>query len=178
MARTRPRLYAFPREVELDHVREVARSPEELAALEGVIDAFGRTARRKRLDEDDLDALLRAARHANPSVRGIAVTRLAVLTHYFEPARDALRALQDDEDAGVREFGVTATANAPPEVTLDVVTAALDDPEWAVRKAAARVAGAVPLPRGEVLLTGPLAAERDARVRVALELALRFQRTV
>ncbi|MFT4622788.1 MAG: HEAT repeat protein [Myxococcota bacterium] len=176
MPRNRPRLFAFPREVELDHVRDIAETPEEQAVLEAMIDAFGSAARTKRLQQADLDALVLGATHSSTSLRGIAVTRLAVLTHYFEPARGALLALARHDDAEIRQFAATAAANSPAELALDMVLLALGDEDWRVRKAAAQVARTVVLPVAPTALETAAAHEPDARVRVALELALRLQR--
>ena len=147
----------------------------ELGANVAARDAFGRTARTKRLALEDLAEVAAAARHPAAGVRGIGVTRLAVLTHYFPEARQAYAVLAQHRDLLVREFAVTAAANTATALAATVVRQALDDPEWAVRKAAARVAGAVALPEGRAVLESALATEADARVRVALELGLRFQ---
>ncbi len=164
--------------MELLHLGEVVTDSEERAALESLIDAFGRIARTKVLRTEDLAAVVEGIRHPNPTVSSLGVMRLAVLTHYFAEAISALVRLVSDPEPAVRELAVTACANAPAAVSARILQVAVDDPSWSVRKAAARVASSVVLPDALVLLDGALARERDARVRVPLELARRFQQSV
>ena len=124
-------------------MREIATDPSDHRVLEAVIDAFGRTARSKRLLLEDLTHIVAAARHPSASVRGIGITRLAVLTHYFPDAADALELLVHHPDAEIREFAVTACANTPPALARRVVEGAVSDSWWGVRKAAASVANAI-----------------------------------
>lgn len=174
--RKKPRLFSFSREVELSHFVEWAASPEDRQLLEAVVDSFVEICRNKRVTQRTMEPLAMAARHENMQVRGIAITRLAVMCHYFPEAIDEIAALCKHPDESVRLFAVSAVGNTPEGVQVPLVTRLLDDEAWTVRKAAAQVGSAVVAPVLIPILARKLAAEADARVRVVLQLALDFQR--
>lgn len=171
MARTRPRLFSFSREVELGHYDELVRSPEARALLERAVDAFIAICKDRMLPPERLQALVDAAVGPDPNVRMAAMNRLAVLCHYFPAPASALLEIAAHPDPDVRTLCCAAAGNAPPEVTLGVITLLLRDPLWTVRKAAAQLATTVPLPDLSPLVDAAM-EERDARVRVVLQLAL------
>ncbi|MBX2797308.1 MAG: HEAT repeat domain-containing protein [Myxococcales bacterium] len=174
--RRKPRLFSFSRDVELANFDEVVTDPGDRDALSAVIDAFIEIAETKTVTDDDLESLAAGARHPSEYVRGVAITRLTVLTHYFAQAVDLLDELTSDPDESVRLFAVSAAANTPAHVGQPAVARALSDSSWRVRKAAAQTAGAVAWPDLLPSLTARTEHEPDARVRVVLQLAVEFLR--
>lgn len=173
--RARPRLFSFSREIELAHYDELVRAPAARALLEGAVDAFVAACEDRALGPDRLAPIVAAATSDDPHVRLAGMTRLAVLTHYFEEAAEAARSLTAHADPEVRLLACATLANVAPALLLELLPRYLEDPAWRVRKMAAQVAGALPLPELVPLLEQRLAEERDARVRVVLQLALDFQ---
>lgn len=174
--RRKPRLFSFSREVEIGNFEEVVSDPEERRALEALVDAFLKICEAQAVTPETLMPVARAARHRSPYVRGMGITRLTVLTHYFPEAVAVLEQIARDADEEVRLYGVAALPNTPEEVAVPLVGRALEDPSWKVRKAAGQAAGALPSAELVPALARQLGRETDARVRVPLELALDFQR--
>ncbi len=172
----RPRLFSFSREVELSHFEDVVVNADDRRALEEVVDAFLSICHDHELDSTTLMPIARAARAGSPHVRGVAITRLTVLCHYFPEAGAVLEQVARDPDAEVRLWACAAVANAPEGVGVPLVDRALDDPDWRVRKAAAQAGSAVSWPTLLPVLTRHLRDEPDARVRVVLQLSADFQR--
>lgn len=175
--RKKPRLYSFSRDVEIASFAEVVHDPEERALLVDIVDAFVEICRTHTLREGALAPFARGARHPSPSLRGMAITRLTVLSHYFPEAVTLLEEIATDEDEGVRLFVCAAIPNACDAASIPIVGRALTDPSWRVRKAAAQASGTAVHPEMISVLADRLAAETDARVRIQLQLALDFQRT-
>lgn len=176
MARTKPRLFAFPREVELaPFLHDSSTDPQKLRLLEDVVDTFAAIARTKVIGEELLDPFEQAARHPDPEVRGLGLLRLSVLCHYFPQAADRYARLVRDPDPDIRRFAVTVLANTPASVISGLLPEALSDSDWGVRKAAATIAGALPLPALQPVFRERLDHEADARVRVVLQLAVEHQ---
>lgn len=174
MPRSKPRLFAFPREVELAWLRP-GTDGETVRLATRAVDAFAEIARQKSVSGDRLAPLVDAARHPDPQVRGLALTRLSVLCHYFPEAIETYGGLIRDADPEVRRFAVTVLANTPSQAIGALLPLALADGDWNVRKAAATVAGALPLPELKPLFAQHLEDERDARVKVVLQLAVAHQ---
>ena len=175
MPRTKPRLFAFPREVELAHLQHGIADPRIDGLLTSVVDAFATIARCKAVTPDLLQPFEDAVRCPDPEVRGLGLLRLSVLCHYFPEAVELYATLSRDPDPELRQFAVRVLANTPPEVISALLPVALADPDWSVRKAAATVAGALPLPTLRPIFEDRLGAEVDARVRVVLQLAVEHQ---
>lgn len=171
----RPRLFSFSREIELAHYDELVRAPAARARLEAAVDAFVAICEDRALGPDRLEPIVAAATGDDPHVRLAGTNRLAVLTHYFDEAADAARGLAAHPDPEVRMLACATLANVAPALLLELLPRYLEDPEWRIRKTAAQVAGALPLPELVPRLAQRLAGERDARVRVVLRLALDFQ---
>ncbi|MEZ4237993.1 MAG: HEAT repeat domain-containing protein [Myxococcota bacterium] len=174
--RRKPRLFSFSREVEIGNFDEVVSDPEERHALEAVIDAFIEICRHQAVTPDTLLPVARGSRHASAYVRGVAITRLTVLTHYFDEAREVLNQVARDGDEEVRLYACAALPNTPDDVGVPLIGRALEDPSWRVRKAAAQAAGALATPALLPILDARLHTEPDARVKVQLQLAADFQR--
>lgn len=175
MARRRPRLFAFPREVELRDLRQWASDPEEVRLWTEVVDAFAEIAHTKKITPALLATFVNAAQHPRPTLHGLVMTRLSVLCHYFPEAIEAYVGLLQHPDAGLRKLAVLTLSNTPKSTLLRLLPAGLTDPEWQVRKAAAQVAGALPLPGLLAFLEARQQVETDARVRVILQMAVRHQ---
>jgi len=175
MARRKPRLFSFSREVEIANFAEVVSAPEDRRALEALIDAFVEICRSHTVTPHTLAAVTQAARHGSEYVRGVGITRLAVLTHYFDEAAADLAQIAQDDDETVRLYACAAMANTPEAIGRPLLERALSDPAWRVRKAAAQAAGAVVWPALLPALTRRLEREGDARVAVVLRLAIAFQ---
>lgn len=173
--RKKPRLFSFSRDVELAHVEEVVTDPGERAVLEAMIDAFLEICRVQAVTDETLDAVAAAARHASPYVRGVGITRLTVLAHWFDRAVIVLRTLLADPDEGLRLFVAAALPNTPDTVATELLEQALRDGSWKVRKTAAQACSAFPAPALVPVLDAALARETDARVKVPLRLAREFQ---
>lgn len=173
--RKRPRLFSFGREIELANLESWVEDPDQRDLLVNVIDAFLEITRTRKLTDATLAPIEMAASHASPSVRAIGVTRLVVLAHYFEPADLAYAGLAQHPDDAVRLYACSSLANAPESLVLQMIGDFLQDPAWEVRKAAAQVCTAFRLAEILTCVQKRLGEERDARVRVVLELALRFQ---
>ncbi len=173
--RRKPRLFSFSREVEIANFEEVVTDPEDRRALEALINAFFAISRTHTLTPETLMPIARAARHPSEYVRGVGITRLTVLTHYFDEAATVLEQVSRDTDESVRLYACSALANTPEPVGLPLIARALEDPSWRVRKAAGQAAGAVAWPALSPVLLSRLAREPAARVRVTLQLALDFQ---
>jgi hypothetical protein len=174
--RRKPRLFSFSREVEMALFEETVTDPADRRALGELIDAFLEICREQAVSPATLETVARAARHASPYVRGVGITRLAVLTHYFEAAVGVMDQVTRDESEEVRLYACSALANTPEHVAFPLVAHAIDDTSWRVRKAAAQAAGAIASPDLIPVLTRRLQREQDARVRVALQIAIDFQR--
>ena len=174
--RRKPRLFSFPYEVELSHFDGVITDPEGRKVLRGVLEAFIEIAHNKRVTESSLGLIVAAARHRDPQLRGLATLRLTVLCHYFQEAVDELALLCGDIDPETRLFVAPMLANTPNGVCVPLVQHLLEDEDWRVRKAAALVGTAVPIPELLAIFSRRIARERDARVRVVLQIALDFQR--
>ncbi len=173
--RIRPRLFAFPRDVELAWLTELVPDNADRAVLEAMVDAFATTAKTKRLLPEHLDAIERAVGHPRPAVHGPAATRLTVLAHYFPTAAEALERAMARPESSIRVHVASALPNAPAEVAAPLLAATLSDSEYVVRKAAAAAANSLPLPELLPALQKAVANERDARVRVLLVQAVTFQ---
>lgn len=171
--RKRPRLFSFGREVELNNLESWVDDPDERALLVAVIDGFLEVVRTRRLSPESLAPVVAAAGHPSESVRGVGITRLVVLTHYFPEALEAYRELAHHPDPGVRLYACSSLANAPDDP--DLLERFLADPAWEVRKAAANVCTTQRTDALHAIVERRLAVERDARVRVVLALARRFQ---
>jgi hypothetical protein len=174
--RKKPRLFSFSREVEIGNFDEVLSDPDERRALEATIDAFIEICRTQTVSVDTLMPIARASRHRSAYVRGVAITRLTVLTHYFDEAMDVLESVARDADEEVRLYACAALPNTPDGVAVPLIERALGDTSWRVRKAAAVAAGALAQPSLLPILEARIEAEPDARVKVQLKLAAAFQR--
>jgi hypothetical protein len=174
--RKKPRLFSFAREVEIGHFDEVVTDPTEHALLEAVVDAFIEICHTQSVGVDLLEPIARAAHHPAPYVRGVGITRLAVLAHYFEDAIVILRKVAGDGDEEVRLYATASLPNAPEAVAVPLLTEALVDPSWRVRKTAAQACSAFPAPQLVTVLEQAASAETDARVTVQLKLSADFQR--
>ena len=113
MARTRPRLFSFPREVELQHLATWTSDPAVQATVTELVDTFAEVARPKTLPPESLDVLTRGATHPNDQVRSIAGVRLSVATHYFPDALEAFERLRNHADTGVRQTIEALVPNTP-----------------------------------------------------------------
>jgi HEAT repeats len=174
--RKRPRLFSFSRDVEIASFSEVVTDPEERSLLEAIVDVFIEVCRSHALPPDGLVAFAAGAAHPAPSVRGVALTRLAVLSHYFDDAARLLETVAAAEDEELRLFACAVIPNAPDNVAVPLITRALEDPSWRVRKAAAQASATGHRPELIEVLGQRIGMESDARVRVLLQLALDFQR--
>lgn len=172
--RKRPRLFSFSRDVELAHYDEMISEPEERRLLEAIIDSFIQICAEHAVSPERLAPFATGARHPTAPLRGLAITRLSVLTHYFDEAAKVLAELCVDPDPETRLYAVSAVANTPAAVGRPLLDRALTDDAWRVRKAAAQAAGAVPWEGLAEMLAPHHGAEGDARVRVVLALALQF----
>jgi hypothetical protein len=171
----KPRLFAFPREVELQWIEGLVHDPAERKRIEDVVDAFALVATTRTLTRAALDTIGDASTTASAEVRGTALNRLAVLTHYFPEAMRTMRKVAMHQDPKVRIAAAAACSNTPEHFAAPMLASLLRDPEWLVRKAAANVGGAVQLPSLVDTLVQRTQDETDARVRVRLQLALDFQ---
>lgn len=175
VSRRKPRLYAFAPEVELGWFTDVSPGSSDFAALSKAVRAFAAVCASKELRAAQLAALGEAAVHRHPAVRGLGIMRLAVLSHYFPAAGEALVALVSHPEEDVRTWAVGALANTPPVLAIPALQIGLTDPAWGVRKAAAQVLAALPLEGTLAAVQAALLSERDARVRVVLGLAVELQ---
>lgn len=174
--RRKPRLFSFSREVEMGLFEETVTDPDDRRALGELIDAFLEICRDQAVSPETLLRVARAARHPSPYVRGVGITRLAVLTHYFDEAVGVMEQVARDENEEVRLYACSALANTPESVAAPLVARAIEDSSWRVRKAAGQAAGAVVSAELIPVLGRRLQKEQDARVRVVLQLAIDFQR--
>ena len=174
-ARKRPRLFSFGREIELANLDSWVDDPEHRALLVQVVDAFIGVTRTRKLSPEALEPILEAAAHPAESVRALGITRLVVLAHYFDTACTALAGLLAHVDPAVRRFAVSSLANAPEQAVVDGLTTASSDADWQIRKAAAQVGMAMRSEPVSAVLDAWSARERDARVKVVLDLAREFQ---
>src|SRR5688572_6364173 len=174
--RRKPRLFSFSREVEMGLFEETVTAPDDRRALGELIEAFLEICRVQAVTPETLAPVERAARHPSASVRGVGITRLAVLAHYFDEAIALLERITRDESEEIRLYACSALANTPEGVAAPLVARALEDPSWRVRKAAGQAAGAVEAANLVPILARRLQREPDARVRVVLQLAIDFQR--
>jgi HEAT repeat protein len=175
VTRRKPRLYAFAPEVELGWFTDVAPGSPDFAVLAAAVRAFADVCANRELTANQRLALEQAAVHPHPAVRGLGIMRLAVLSHYFPAAGEALTALASHPEEDVRMWAVGALANTPATVAVGALQHGLSDAAWPVRKAAAQVLAALPLPGTLPAIEAALAVERDARVRVVLALAAELQ---
>jgi hypothetical protein len=174
--RKKPRLFSFSREVEIGNFEEVVVDSEERRVLVAIVDAFLDICRTQTVSPETLMPIARGCRHASAYVRGVAITRLTVLTHYFDEALGVLEQVARDDDEEVRLYACAALPNTPDGVAVPLIGRALEDRSWRVRKAAAQAAGAMASPELVPVLDARIATETDARVRVQLVLAAEFQR--
>lgn len=174
--RRKPRLFSFSREVEMGLFEETVTDPADRRALAELIDAFLEICRDQAVSDETLRKVARAARHTSPYVRGVGITRLAVLTHYFAEAVTVMEQVSRDESEDVRLYACSALANTPEHVAAPLVARAIEDGSWKVRKAAAQAAGAIASADLIPVLGRRLQREQDARVRIVLQLAIDFQR--
>lgn len=174
--RTRPRLFAFSRETEHAHLDQLGLGPEERALMERVVAGFQRIVEHRDLSEEWLAPIVEAACADHPVVCGLGMQRLVVMSHYFPRAETALTDVCSDPSVSVRLFAVANLANAPMPFAFPLIARALADSEWTIRKAAATVCTAIAAEELGEIVRQRLAVEHDARVRVVLELAARFQR--
>jgi hypothetical protein len=174
--RRKPRLFSFPYEVELSHYSGVIHSPSEREVLKRTLEAFIQICHCKRVTDETLAALVAAARHESPHLRGLGLLRLTVLCHYFGEAVDTLAVLAKDTDPALRRFVAPMLSNTPAGVAVPLVKRLLADEDWSVRKAAALVGSGVYFEELMPVLSHRMAREEDARVRVVLQLAVDFQR--
>ncbi len=125
-------------------------------------------------DPKALEFLGGSALHGSPSgaVRAAAAEALGAST--WEGAGKALRSALRDKDPQVREAVLAALgrAGAREKDVLDALAAALDDPRWTVRLAAARRLAVLGVPESVDLLVARLAKE-DGRLRRDLSEILR-----
>lgn len=155
---------------------ETVTDPVDRRALGELIDAFLEICREQAVSTETLHKVAAAARHTSPYVRGVGITRLAVLTHYFDEAVAVMEQIARDDNEEVRLYACSALANTPEHVAAPLVAHALEDVSWKVRKAAAQAAGAIVSAVLIPVLGRRLQREQDARVRVVLQLAIDFQR--
>ena len=113
MARKRPRLFSFPREVELQHLATWAQAPDIRDAVTAIVDAFAEIARTKTLPSELLHVLTSACVHPHEQVRSLAAVRLSVATHYFPTALDAFKELRQHPEASVRQTLEALVPNTP-----------------------------------------------------------------
>lgn len=173
--RPRPRLFSFPRDVELAHLDGVVHDAAARGLVERMVDAFLEVVRTRELHDDQLALVVQAASHQEAGVRAFAITRLSVLTHYFKPALDALGALLHHADSDVRLYATSALSNVPTSAMAALLVVPLSDDVWQVRKAAALVAGTLRDAAVADAVDRALMVERDARVRVILAATAAFQ---
>jgi hypothetical protein len=176
--RKKPRLFSFSREVEIGNFEDVITDPEDRRALEAVVDAFIEICRSQNVTPETLMPIARGSRHRSAYVRGVAITRLTVLTHYFDEAMGVLEQVARDPDEEVRLYACAAVPNTPDGVAVPLIERALGDESWRVRKAAAQAAGALAAKALLPILLGRLERESDARVKIQLNLAADFQRQI
>lgn len=170
MAHTKPRLFSFGRETELANLAAWVADPDQRDVLVDVVDAFIEVSRTRRVTDETLEPIVRASCHPAETVRALAITRLVVMAHYFEEALQALVQVAGHTNPQVRLFATSSLANAPEAGQDQLLPGLLVDPDWQVRKAAAQVCGST----GRLdALRARLPNESDARVRIALELALK-----
>jgi hypothetical protein len=169
-------LFSFPYEVELSHYAGVIHDPFEREVLKCTLEAFIQICHSKRVTDETLAAIVGAARHESPHLRGLGLLRLTVLCHYFGEAVDALAILAEDPDPALRRFVAPMLSNTPGGVAVPLVNRLLEDGDWSVRKAAARVGSGVHFEDLLPVLSRRMAREQDARVRVVIQLAIDFQR--
>ncbi len=175
MSRRKPRLFSFAREVELSYFPDVGPGTSTWHVLSDAVMAFASVCEDRSLSPDRLARVMAAAGHQHPSVCGLGTSRLAVLAHYFPEVGAAFAELMRHPGLQVRLFTTTALSNAPADVAREHLQVALADPEWQVRKAAAQVCSAVPIAGILPALTAAREVERDARVRIVLQLAEEHQ---
>lgn len=135
----RPRLFSFSREIELSTIEGWAR-PEERPLLESVVDAFLEVTRTRQLTGPRLAPVVEACGHPSANVRSTGLSRLVVMAHYFEHAKEALRELAVHPSADVRATAASSLANAPEDLLLPQLERHLEDESSSVRRAAARLA--------------------------------------
>ena len=164
----RPRLFAFSRETELAHVHLWVQNPQEQQAVEAAVDAFIEVTRTRRLAEENLATIVSACASDSDMLRTLAITRLVILTHYFELAREAYEQLAAHENPKVRQFITSGLLNAPSALQTLLAPTMLADPDPDVREAAVPVNASHP-----AHITARLEVESDAKVRRALERALK-----
>ena len=175
MSRRKPRLFSFAREVELSYFPDVGPGTPAWYVLSGAVSAFASICEDRVLSPERLALVLAAAVHPHPSVCGLGTSRLAVLGHYFPEISTSFGELLAHPGLQVRLFATTALSNAPTNMARTQLLFALTDGEWQVRKAAAMVCSAIPIPGIQADLAAARESERDARVRIVLQLAEELQ---
>lgn len=139
----KPRLFSFGRETELANLDAWVEDPDQRRLLVDVVDAFIEVSRTRKLTEQNLAPIVEASAHPADTVRALALSRLVVMAHYFDDAREALAHLAENPSADVRRFVAASLANAP-EASQDALLPLLrEDSEPGVRDAAAS-AGSAP----------------------------------
>ena len=176
--RRKPRLFSFAPDVVLSSYDNVMLQPAERILLESAVDAFATICDDHEVTTGTLMALARTARHPQLVLRGFGITKLTVLSHYFDEAHDVIEQLCRDDDLALRLFATAALANCPPSLALPLLERCLIDADWSVRKAAAQVATAVTWPELVGILDAALTIESDARVRIVLQMALEHAQQV
>jgi len=176
--RKRPRLFSFGREIELANLDTWVEDADQRALLEAVVDAFIEITRTRKLADDTLAPIVTAASHSIENVRAIGIIRLVVMSHYFPDARTAFTELALHEDQGVRLYACASLGGAPEQLLPEMLHTFLSDTSWEVRKSAGQVCTTMQDDELLALVNHQLTVERDARVRVVLELAKRFQQGV
>ena len=170
--RKKPRLFSFARDVELSNYDRVPMEFAERRVLEAVVDAFAGICEANAVTSPALAAIARGCEHPHPLLRSAALSRLSVVCHYFHEAHDVMARLCGDADDDLRLQATGALSNCPSGMALPLLDAALRDPSWRVRKAAAQVACAVPWPELLPHVAAAEGGEHDARVKVVWALAV------
>ena len=138
MGARRPRLFSFSREIEVSNLEGWAQ-PNELPLLYGVIDAFLRIAKTRKLADEDLNVVLQAVEHPSAGVQALGTARLAVLTHYFESARTAYLAAFERSGPGLQLTLVGHLPNTIDEVATSVLAVATASQDASVARLAERM---------------------------------------
>jgi hypothetical protein len=174
--RRKPRLFAFPRHIELTNLGMNGLPEPDLKVVTAALDAFLLVANRRAITPELLTPIVAVAMHPNLVLRGLGTQRLVVMAHYFPEAQTALQDLCNDADSSVRSFAVANLANGPWPQSGHLVRSALEDPNWKVRRAAAQVCSVIAEEDLADAVEARLTVELQPRVQVALANAKQFQR--
>lgn len=175
--RKTPRLFSFPPEVELKTLQGVGLKPGEEEALRAVLLSFFAIARVKVSSLDVLEPIVAGCCHDSLIVRGAALHRLVVLSHYFEEAVQALLKLCSHEDEELRVLALTYAANGPAKLMVSVIAQGIDDRDPTVRTAVVRLGHGLRSRRCQRLLNRQLEVEPDANIRQLIRGAIASQNT-